>query len=126
MLNLLTQVFVHGIPAAIALAGASVVAHWTRQQLRARWVRAVVTGHAESSDSEGPVFRSRFEYEAAGRRWEVLDEAGFGWRAHRVGQVIRVGVPDGNPSAGRPWRVWPVVAGVGLVAAGAGVLAMTL
>ena len=110
------------IPAILAVAGVAGFVWWVRAYRRLVWVRGVVTGHDESEDGEGKVYRSRLEYEAEGQSRAFRDEMGFGYHAHRVGQEVWVGYPASDPSRGRVWRVWPALASAGVAAAGAGVL----
>jgi hypothetical protein len=82
------------------------------------WVRAEVIGHDESADSDGKVFRSRFRFDADGQGWEVVDEYGFGWRAHAVGSTVWLGFPLGEPARAGVQRLWPAAIGVGIAVAG--------
>lgn len=112
MLANLKQVFVLGIPALVAVAGASVAISEVRLFSRLRWVRGRVVGHEQTTDSEGRLYWIRFQYEAGGQQHELRDSMAFGWKAKRPGAEVWVGFLPEKSNQGRIWRLWPAAIGL--------------
>ena len=118
--------FALSICAAIAATSLITLAALIKNWLGRRWVRATVTGHEQSRDPEGGnLFRTALQYDDDGKTLTCLDDFWFGWKVHKPGEQLWVGLPANAQGQAMVWRIWPALLIMAVFGAGvAGVTAL--
>ena len=86
-----------------------------------RWTQARVTGLLDKPDSEGGyLYVSEFTADWGDGPRSGFDDMEFGWKIHKIGQLIWVGAPQNAEKPTMVWRIWPLFIYLAVAASGLG------